>query len=157
MPTSNERKALWFFAVVALSGGVVRLMGAPDARDAGAPDAALARQLARVDSARNRRSEPSQRATRGRPAAGRAVVPARLAPGERIDLDRATAAEIDRLPGIGPALAGRIVAHRDSAGAFGHLEALCEVRGIGQATIERLRPLVAFSGVRARTSRCSKR
>jgi competence protein ComEA len=49
-----------------------------------------------------------------------------------VDLDRATALEIDVLPWVGPALAGRIVANRDSFGPFGSLE------GLGRA-IDRLR------------------
>lgn len=65
---------------------------------------------------------------------------------EPVDLDRATAHEIDRLPWVGPALAQRIVANRDSFGAFGSLEALGRVKGIGSATRKRLAALVTFSG-----------
>jgi competence protein ComEA len=65
-----------------------------------------------------------------------------------VDLDRASIAQIEGLPGIGPALARRIVAHRDSAGSFGALEAVCEVRGVGPRLAERLRPLVTFTGPR---------
>jgi hypothetical protein len=64
----------------------------------------------------------------------------------RLDLDRATEAEIDRLPHVGPALARRLVANRDSFGAFGSLEGLRRVRGLGPATLERLATLVTFSG-----------
>jgi competence protein ComEA len=63
-----------------------------------------------------------------------------------IDLDVAGAAEIERLPRVGPALARRIVASRDSLGPFGSLAALTRVKGIGPATAERLAPLVTFSG-----------
>jgi competence protein ComEA len=63
-----------------------------------------------------------------------------------IDLDTATEAEIERLPRIGPALAHRIVANRDSAGPFGGLEGLRRVRGVGAATLKLLGPLVTFSG-----------
>jgi competence protein ComEA len=63
-----------------------------------------------------------------------------------VDLDRASAAEIERLPGIGPALAGRIVASRDSLGPFGGLAALARVKGVGPATLKRLARLVTFSG-----------
>jgi competence ComEA-like helix-hairpin-helix protein len=64
----------------------------------------------------------------------------------QIDLDRASEAEIDRLPRVGPALARRLVANRDSFGSFGSLEALKRVKGIGPATLERLATLVTFSG-----------
>lgn len=63
-----------------------------------------------------------------------------------MDLDYAGAEELDRLPGIGPSLAARIVADRDSAGPFGSLEGLQRVRGIGPALAAKLAPLVTFSG-----------
>ena len=63
-----------------------------------------------------------------------------------VDLDRAAEREIDVLPRVGPALARRLVANRDSFGAFGSLEALGRVRGFGPATRKRLAPLVTFSG-----------
>lgn len=63
-----------------------------------------------------------------------------------VDLDEASEREIDVLPRIGPALARRIVANRDSFGPFGSLEALGRVKGFGPATRKRLSPLVTFSG-----------
>ncbi|MEO7712984.1 MAG: helix-hairpin-helix domain-containing protein [Gemmatimonadaceae bacterium] len=63
-----------------------------------------------------------------------------------IDLDAATAREIESLPAIGPALAGRIVANRDSFGPFGSLDALGRVKGMGPATRRRLTQRVTFSG-----------
>lgn len=57
-----------------------------------------------------------------------------------LDPDRATAEEWERLPGIGPALAARIVADRAARGPFGGPEGLARVRGIGPRTVERLRP-----------------
>ena len=63
-----------------------------------------------------------------------------------IDLDRASEREIEGLPRVGPALARRLVANRDSFGAFGSLEALGRVKGFGPATRKRLSPLVTFSG-----------
>ena len=74
--------------------------------------------------------------------------PPRIVPGSgiRIDVDRATADELVALPGVGPSLARRIVADRDSNGPFGSLQALGQVRGIGPATLQRLDSLVSFSG-----------
>lgn len=60
-------------------------------------------------------------------------------PDGRIDVDRATAAELRLLPGIGPALAERIVADRRARGPFGSLDALARVPRIGPATIRDLR------------------
>jgi len=64
------------------------------------------------------------------------------AAGPRLDLNRADAAELEALPGVGPALARRILAERGSHGRFRTIEDLARVRGIGSATVERLRPLV---------------
>lgn len=69
-----------------------------------------------------------------------------LKPGDRIDADRASAAELQRLPGIGAVTARRIVADRDSVGRFGSLAALGRVRGIGPATLKSLAPWLTFSG-----------
>ncbi len=62
-----------------------------------------------------------------------------LAEGETVDPNRAAAADLDRLPGVGPATAERIVAARDSA-PFATPEDLLRVRGIGPATVEKVRP-----------------
>jgi competence protein ComEA len=59
--------------------------------------------------------------------------------GARIDLNRAGPTELDALPGIGPVLAGRIVAHRELHGPFRRAEDLLAVRGIGPRLLERLR------------------
>jgi competence protein ComEA len=59
-----------------------------------------------------------------------------------VDLNRAAPAELDALPGIGPVLAERIVAHRARHGRFETLDELAAVRGIGPRLIERLRGLV---------------
>jgi len=78
----------------------------------------------------------------GGPAAGGDRGPA-LAPA-RIDLDRATARELERLPGIGPALAARILADRAERGLFRAPEGLLRVRGIGPRTLQRIRPYLAL-------------
>jgi competence ComEA-like helix-hairpin-helix protein len=69
---------------------------------------------------------------------GRAGAPG--AGAEVIDLNRADAAALEALPGVGPVLAARIVAYRDSVGGLASPEELLAVRGIGAATLERLRP-----------------
>jgi competence protein ComEA len=57
----------------------------------------------------------------------------------RVDINRATAAQLESLPGIGPTRAGAIVEHREAHGPFASVDALADVPGIGQATIEGLR------------------
>ncbi len=77
--------------------------------------------------------------SRRRAAAGVASRAAPLRPAS-IDMERATPAEWERLPGIGPALAGRIVSDRAANGPFGGPEGLLRVRGIGPRILERIRP-----------------
>ena len=72
----------------------------------------------------------------------RDAAPAR-APGvnaQPLDLDSASAVDLDRLPGIGPVLAARIVEHRRVHGRFHHVDELLLVPGIGPRLLERLRP-----------------
>lgn len=59
-----------------------------------------------------------------------------------ISLNRATAAELEALPGVGPVLAERIVAYRDQNGGFDTVEDLLEVPGIGEAKLASMRDLV---------------
>jgi competence ComEA-like helix-hairpin-helix protein len=69
-----------------------------------------------------------------------------LAPGERVDVDHADVTELTRLPRVGPALAQRIVAWRESHGPFGGVARLDSVSGIGPKLLDAIRPFVAFSG-----------
>ncbi len=71
-----------------------------------------------------------------RPAAG-AAAPA--APPGVLDLNRATAEQLEGLPLVGPALAQRIVAHRTAQGPFRSVDSLVRVRGIGPAILARIR------------------
>lgn len=61
-----------------------------------------------------------------------------------LNLNTATQAEIELLPGIGPALASRIIEHRTSRGSFKSITDLDAVSGIGPKMIEKIRPLVRF-------------
>lgn len=63
--------------------------------------------------------------------------PGGLAGPGQLDLNQASAAELEQLPGIGPALAARIVAHRETEGPFGSPRDLLEVSGIGEKTLAR--------------------
>ena len=60
-----------------------------------------------------------------------------------LDVNQATAQELEQLPGIGPALAGRIVEFRNSWGGFTNVDQLRRVKGIGRKTFERIRALIA--------------
>lgn len=63
-------------------------------------------------------------------------------PATPVDVNRAGAEELDRLPGVGPATAAAIIAHRTEHGPFRSVDDLAQVRGIGRAKLEQLRPVV---------------
>ncbi len=81
------------------------------------------------------------------PESGGAAAPA----SDPLDLNRASVAELDALPGIGPVLAGRIVAQREAHGPFRSADELLAVPGIGPRLWERLR-----SRVRVEASRTAR-
>ncbi len=68
-----------------------------------------------------------------------------LAPGERLNADRANAAELARLPRVGLALAKTIVADREKRGPFGGLEGLDRVPGIGPGLLAAIGPHLTFA------------
>jgi competence protein ComEA len=153
--TPTELRALLFLAFVALVGAAARLASSPQRPVAEpAERRALRAQMAAVDSARARAASEAGRARgRGRGAkAARSSYPSTGAPPPAtpppvfpVDVDRADSATLDALPGIGPALARRIVEERDKCGPYGSLRALERVRGIGPALSKRLSPKVTFS------------
>lgn len=62
--------------------------------------------------------------------------------GGLVNINAADAAALEALPGIGPALAARIIAWRESEGPFGAVDDLLAVSGIGPSVLESLRELV---------------
>lgn len=85
-------------------------------------------------------TRPAADTTRGARSAPAATTdPAAGSGSKPLDLNRASAQELDALPGIGPVLAARIVEARERQGGFRRMEDLAAVRGIGPRAIERLR------------------
>jgi competence protein ComEA len=62
--------------------------------------------------------------------------------GGLINLNTATVAELDTLPGVGPVLAQRIVDHRTRTGGFRSVEELRKIEGVGDARFEQIKDLV---------------
>ena len=153
--TAAERKALVFLASLLGLGAAVRLAGALRHTPASPAAAANARarlddQVAAVDSARSRARADRERTARRRASRGQSARPkAEKATSDTsfvIDVDRASAEELERLPRIGPSLAKRIVSDRDEHGAFGSLTELMRVKGIGPKLKQRIASHVTFSG-----------
>lgn len=166
MATADEKKALGFLLLLALIGGGVRwvgvqtferdVLGKGTAPQAGGAARALSAQMAAIDSVRRSPKAPrkSTRSKRSKPDGGATGKTAQVPrapkpppePPPLLDINAATAAELERLPRVGPALAQRIVTYRDKHGPFASGEALRHVRGIGPSTVRLLEPLVTFSG-----------
>ncbi len=123
----------------------------------------LRAQIAAVDSARKnnssgrrrRRATNSTGAGSGRKRASSSSAsslptletgPTVPTPTNPLDVNDASADELERLPRVGPALAKRILARRDSLGPYASIDDLRHVRGIGARTVSLLAPLVTFGG-----------
>jgi competence ComEA-like helix-hairpin-helix protein len=138
MPTPAERKALLFFSTVLVLGASTRAYRTFHGRAPADSRArwALEHQIKAADSARHASRRKPKRDKKEK-------APAR--PAGPVDLDVASANEIESLKYIGPALAKRIVADRDSLGPFGSIEGLKRVKGVGSSMVEKLRSTVTFS------------
>lgn len=139
MGTPGERKALLFLSGVMLLGGGVRVARAFGHSGQVEPQAkaAIERQIAAVDSVRKHGKKKGKGRRAKKPPV--VVVPA------IIDLDVASAAEIETLRYVGPSLAKRIIADRDSLGPFGSLDGLLRVKGVGPKLAKKLDSTVTFS------------
>lgn len=164
MSIPSEHKALIFVGAVAVLGAGVRVTRAAVGTGDPSPQPALERQIQASDSsARAGRAKPRGKGSRGKsarkspggPAAADTNTRIRPAPlldrpgyvGSRLDLDVATAAQIDSLPGVTPTMARRIVADRMARGPFLSLDGLRRVGGAGPRFVQRIDSLVTFSGV----------
>ncbi len=61
-------------------------------------------------------------------------------PAAGVNINSAGSSELVRVPGIGPVMAGRILAYRRESGRFRSVDDLIRVRGIGPRTLEKIRP-----------------
>jgi len=125
----NDKRAALLLASLALAGAGVRFLLSPSPKS---PPGDVQLQATTRSPGADLRETARRAASLARP----------LAPGERIDLDRADVTEITRLPRVGPALAQRIVAWRTQHGAFGSLERLDSVPGVGPKLLDAIRPFV---------------
>jgi competence protein ComEA len=77
------------------------------------------------------------------PAAAQ-TTPVTKAPAAVVNVNTASADQLDALPGIGPALAARIIEYRTKNGAFKKIEDLMNVRGIGEKNFLKLKPMLTL-------------
>ena len=85
----------------------------------------------------------ASRAKPGKSAAGSGKPGKLVSPSQgRVNINTAGAQQLEELPGIGPAMAGRILGYRQQAGGFQKAEDLMNVGGIGQKKFARMAPLV---------------
>ncbi|MDH5805448.1 MAG: helix-hairpin-helix domain-containing protein, partial [Gemmatimonadota bacterium] len=129
MASQGDIRAARILLALALTGAIARWMATP-----GEPPGAIGYSAQDV-------SRPKREEVLGRSE----TLSEPLLPGERVNIDVADALELVRLPGIGPALAARIVDFRSQNGPFGGPDALLGVPGIGRATLRRLEPMLSFS------------
>ncbi|MBI5305568.1 MAG: helix-hairpin-helix domain-containing protein [Chloroflexi bacterium] len=76
------------------------------------------------------------------PASAKGTPTIAKSPGGKINLNTATLPELDTLPGIGPAIAQRILDYRQQNGAFAKIEDIKKVRGIGDAMFDQIKDLI---------------
>lgn len=86
--------------------------------------------------------DPAPAADAGAAAAPHPSARARASPDAPVDLNRATAEDLRRLPGCGEKRAEAILALRRRLGRFRRAEELLRVKGVGRATLRKWRPLV---------------
>jgi competence protein ComEA len=69
-----------------------------------------------------------------------------VAPTQVVNVNTATTAQFEALPGIGPSMAQRIVSYREKNGPFKKLEDLMNIQGIGEKSFLKLRPFLTIGG-----------
>jgi competence protein ComEA len=62
--------------------------------------------------------------------------------GGEIDINKASAEQLTRIPGIGKVMAERIILFREEHGPFRRVEDLLKIKGIGEKSLQKLRPYV---------------
>lgn len=111
--TAQERGLLWLMGIVLVASGILFLL------DARPPSASVAVSPIRLEEV--------------------TVLLPRFVPVGPVDVNQASVDELIALPGIGPALAARIVSYREEHGMFRSLDDLQKVSGIGPQTVNGLR------------------
>jgi competence ComEA-like helix-hairpin-helix protein len=104
------------------------------------PDTAVTSNVNQADTSDINRAEKKQAKSKS----GKSKQVSKLKESEKININSADIEDIVRLPGIGPVLAGRIIAYRDSAGPFIEADDLLNVKGIGEKKLVKIEPHLEF-------------
>lgn len=117
------------------------------AANSGVPAAAPGNAAGYSGNAASSNPPPVRPADSGNPApsSGGGVSGGGASSGGPVNLNRAGAAELETLPGIGPVLAAAILRYRQDNGPFQTIESLENVPGIGPKTLQNLRPLITIA------------
>jgi comEA protein len=138
--TSNETAVVLFLATAAIGGALLRSVNGP-AQGANTlayrlHDSTFAARAAAID------PDPV-------PEAGAPQLPSpsqgkgKAAPGGKVDLNKASAQELQSLPGVGPSTAARIISYRMTIGPFERMEDLMDVPSIGKKKFEKIKPYLS--------------
>lgn len=141
---SSSREALRRQIVAAESSGAVERRGHRSSGGSASRGRRGSRRRAEADSAPA--SDPRDLFNPPPPSAPARRSSQPMTPAAPVDVDRASAAELEALPRIGPTLAKRIVDDRAAGGPFGSLDGFQRVRGVGPAMAAALSGAVTFSG-----------
>jgi DNA uptake protein ComE-like DNA-binding protein len=149
MTLQSDHKALIFVGAIAVLGAGVRVVRAAGGSTS-ATQPALEHQMQAADSAKRVVAGKKSAKKRATPESGRVAAVSRDGPGRRtakLDLDVATAAQMDSLPGMSPSLAKRIVTDRMQHGPFLGASGLRRVKGVTPKLLRGIDSLVVFSGI----------
>ncbi len=121
---SGRAALVWMAALCLLFSGALLLFGSGGLQAELSPETAA----------------PPERSLQGGNDPGQTAL--ELLPKEKINLNTATAEELQKLPGIGAVLSQAIVEYREEHGPFQSVEELLQVPGIGQGRLDKIRDLV---------------
>lgn len=107
--------------------------GSAPASTASAPAASSSSSTPPTDSSSGKSTGSTSKSTKSTPSAGR------LAAGEKVNINTATAEELDKIPGIGPAKAQAIVDYRTQNGKFKTIEDIQKVKGIKEGVFSKIK------------------
>ncbi len=135
--TATERRTLVLGVALLALGSGARLLLAPDRAEFAWDPSPASRHAESLDGAKQSVDDTLASAR----AAARP-----LAPGEKLDPNRADAVQLQRLTGVGPARAAAIVRERETNGPFASVEDLTRVPGVGPGLVRKWGEVLSVSG-----------